>query len=175
MYWNDVSSRLGIGNINPQYTLDISGSLGSQSLYTQDIYLSGTHINANASEINILDGALISTSELNLLSGRSGTLLDSNNISSHAVTSITAGSGLSSTGTGPGSITLNIGAGNGISLLDNSIDISLASSGITSSRSSPSGLEITSGGLRMIGGCSNNEVLSWDNTSNVWKCSAPHL
>jgi len=43
----------------------------------------------------------------------------------------------------------------------------------TTNRSSNSGLEVTPDGLRLLGGCSNNEVLSWDNTSNVWKCSTP--
>lgn len=63
-------------------------------------------------ELNVLSGIdpLLSATELSLLVGRTGTLLDSNNVSSYAVTSISAGSGLSSTGTGPGSLTINIGS-----------------------------------------------------------------
>ena len=194
--------------------MDVNGSIRSNSVLTTNLYLSGTQVLADANEINILNGALLSTSELNvldgilastselnvlngilsstselnvlsgidpllsatelsLLVGRTGTLLDSNNISSYAVTSISAGSGLSSTGTGPGSLTINIGGGNGITVFDDSINVRLAGLETTTSKSSPSGLEITSNGLRMIGGCLGSEVLAWNSTSQTWECKNP--
>jgi len=58
-------------------------------------------------------GATISSSEFALLDGRSGTLVDSVNVGSYAVTTVTAGNGLTSGG-GPGAVTLNVGAGTGI-------------------------------------------------------------
>jgi hypothetical protein len=39
-------------------------------------------------------------------------------------------------------------------------------------RSSNSGLEASADGLRILGGCTTNEVLSWDDTSKLWACSS---
>ncbi|GIW60431.1 MAG: hypothetical protein KatS3mg087_1497 [Patescibacteria group bacterium] len=170
LWWDNANSRLGIGTSNPAYSLDVSGTINTQTLRTANLYLAGTQVTASASEINILDGALISTTELNLLSGRTGTLLDSNNVSSYAVTAVIAGSGLTG-GTGPGSTTLHVGAGNGIIVSADDITIDADTTGTTSSKSNNSGLEVTTSGLRMLGGCAANEVLAWDAANQVWKCS----
>ena len=69
-----VQGNVGIGTTLPQYTLDVNGSFNASTFY-----ISGTQVTANADELNILDGALINTTELNLLQERTGTLVDSNN------------------------------------------------------------------------------------------------
>ncbi|GIW60432.1 MAG: hypothetical protein KatS3mg087_1498 [Patescibacteria group bacterium] len=170
LWWDNANSRLGIGTSNPAYSLDVSGTINTQTLRTANLYLAGTQVTASASEINILDGALISTTELNLLSGRTGTLLDSNNVSSYAVTAVIAGSGLTG-GTGPGSTTLHVGAGNGIIVSADDITIDADTTGTTSSKSNNSGLEVTTSGLRMLGGCSNGEVLKWNSSTSIWYCA----
>ena len=182
LFWDDGSSYLGLGTTDPQYALDIIGTTQTTTLRTSNLYLSGTQITASASELNILDGALVSTSELNLLVGRSGTLIDTNNISSYAVTpadignysvtSIIAGSGLSQTSSGPGQVTLDIGAGNGILLNADSLSLQIATSGSFTSGSSFSGLELNSSGLSLLGGCSDDEVLAWDTDTQSWMCSS---
>ncbi|KKS28886.1 MAG: hypothetical protein UW13_C0012G0018, partial [candidate division WWE3 bacterium GW2011_GWA1_43_94] len=90
---------------------------------------------------------------------------------SYAVTAITAGSGLTG-GTGPGATTINIGAGNGLIVSADSIAIDSATTGLTAVTSSNSGIEVTADGIRLLGGCSLNQVLAWDNTSQTWKCSS---
>jgi len=71
-----------------------------------------------------------------------------------------------------GDLTLNIGSGNGISVLDDSISLNIVTSGSSSSRSSVSGLELSSRGLSLIQGCTNDEVISWDSTNGWWECSS---
>ncbi len=75
-------------------------------------------------------GGTLSTAELLLLDGRSGTLVDSNNVATYATTGVTAGSGLTGGGT-VGALTLNIGAGTGISVAADAIafDFTAALSG----------------------------------------------
>ncbi|KKS09951.1 MAG: hypothetical protein UU64_C0013G0017 [candidate division WWE3 bacterium GW2011_GWF2_41_45] len=147
-------------------TLLVNGTLNTNTLK-----IGGTAVTASATELNILDGATISTAELNLLTGRTGTILDSNNVSNYAITSLIAGSGLVG-GTGPGATTLHIGAGNGISIDADSIAIDVTTTGTTAVSSSNSGLEASADGLRLLGGCGSNQVLSWDATGMTWKCAS---
>lgn len=65
-----------------------------------------------------------------------------------------------------------VGAGNGISVAADSVAVGLTSTGTTGSTSSSSGLEFASGLLTLLKGCSDNELLTWDNTLDVWKCNS---
>ena len=49
----------------------------------------------------------------------------------------------------------------------------LAGTETTTSTSSPSGLEITASGLRMLAGCQGDQVLSWDSSTSTWECNYP--
>jgi len=160
VHWSDTNNRLGIGNTNPMYELDVVGTISTDTLRTGSLYLSGTEVVANAHEIN-------------MLSGRSGTLLDSLNAGSYVVTTITAGSGLSSSSTGPGSVNINVNAGYGLFVDEDSIGMRLSTGDSTTATSSNSGLEITSEGLRMLGGCSSEQVLAWNSTTFMWECADP--
>ena len=91
-FW--LNGKLGIGTTDPTYQLSVNGSLNTTSLY-----IGGVQVTSSAAELNILDGATLSTTELNLLDGRSGTLLDSVNVGTYATTGVTAGSGLTGGGT----------------------------------------------------------------------------
>jgi len=44
--------------------------------------------------------------------------------------------------------------------------------GTTSTTSSNSGLETTDEGVRMVGGCNDDQILKWDSTTNTWNCEA---
>ncbi|MBT6401812.1 MerR family transcriptional regulator, partial [candidate division WWE3 bacterium] len=105
-----LNANLGIGTTNPSYALDVNGDFNATTLY-----IGGVLVSSTPSELNILDGATISTTELNLLSSRTGTLVDSNNVSAHATTAVDSGAGLTGGG-GTGNLTVDVGAGSGISV-----------------------------------------------------------
>ncbi|MBT7349974.1 MerR family DNA-binding transcriptional regulator, partial [candidate division WWE3 bacterium] len=105
-----TNANLGIGTTNPVYALDVNGDFNTTSFY-----IGGVEVTSTPTELNILEGALISTTELNLLSGRTGVLVDSNNVAAYATTAVDSGSGLTGGGT-VGSLTVDVGAGSGISV-----------------------------------------------------------
>jgi hypothetical protein len=158
-----MDANVGIGTTAPGFTLDVNGNLN-----TQGFYIGGSQVTAIASELNILSGALISTSEINLLQGRSGTLVDSVNVATYATTGVTAGSGLTGGGT-VGVLTLGVGAGSGIAVNADNVAINLSTASTNNLTSSYSGLQVDADGLRLLSGCSVNEVLTWNGT--VWSCS----
>jgi len=49
--------------------------------------------------------------------------------------------------------------------------ITLATSGTSANTASNSGLELTSGELAMLRGCTDAQILKWNDTSEEWKCS----
>ena len=154
MTWNDTNNYLGIGTINPGYKLDVVGSANVGLLY-----ISGTQVQSSAYE-------------LNLLHGLTGALLDSSTIHLYATTGVNAGQGLIGGGT-TGVLTVDIGAGDGIVVNPDNISIDIITSGSTTSTASNSGLELTSDGLRLLGGCDNYEVLVWNEGSQLWECQSP--
>ncbi|TSC66665.1 MAG: hypothetical protein CEO21_134, partial [Microgenomates group bacterium Gr01-1014_80] len=68
-----------------------------------------------------------------------------------------------------------VSVGNGLSgggsSGDVTIDLDVATTSTTTTTSANSGLEATSGGLRLLGGCSDTQVLSWDAGNAIWECS----
>ncbi|GEM_PF-1444999 len=85
------------------------------------------------------------------------------------ITGVTAGSGVTGGGAS-GGVTVNVGAGNGITVNADDIAINLATSGTTGGSSSNSGLEVGSGGLSLLKGCSDNQILKWTDAGG-WACS----
>ncbi|HQG58474.1 MAG TPA: MerR family DNA-binding transcriptional regulator, partial [bacterium] len=149
---NILDARLGIGITNPYFDLDVAGSVN-----TEELYISGTQVQSSAVE-------------LNLLHNLPGVLLDSSIISLYATTGINAGQGLIGGGT-TGVLTLDVGVGDGIVVNSDNISLDVITSGSTANTSSNSGLELTSEGLRIIGGCSDDQVLSWNETTLTWECN----
>ncbi|MBP7822515.1 MAG: hypothetical protein KA034_01730, partial [Candidatus Moranbacteria bacterium] len=58
---------------------------------------------------------------------------------------------------------------NGIGSITLSLDV--ATTGTSATTSSNSGLETTGTGLRLLGGCINDQVLSWNTALEMWVCS----
>jgi fibronectin-binding autotransporter adhesin len=135
---------------------------------------SAVFIGANWDAALNLNGVLISSAELGLLDGRSGTLVDSANVASFATTALSAGSGLTGGGT-VGALTVNIGTGNGITVNADDIAVNLLTSADgTGASSSNSGLEfqgVSSNQLTMLQGCADGEILKWNDSTNSWGCS----
>ena len=115
-------------------------------------------------------GVTLESNELALLDARGGVLVDSINVGTYATTGVTAGSGLTGGGTN-GTLTLNIGAGNGITVNTDDIAVDATTTGTTTTLSSNSGIESTSAGIRLLGGCSSGQVLSWNTGGSVWECA----
>lgn len=67
---------------------------------------------------------------------------------------------------------LSVGAGDGILVNPDTISVDVATTGTTSTTASNSGLETTSGGVRVLGGCSNGQVLKWNTTTSQWECNS---
>ena len=155
---------VGIGLTSPGYQLDVAGSIN-----TTNLYIAGTRVTSTATELNKLSGVLSTSAELNLLSGRSGILVDTNNVISYATTGVTAGNGLTGGGES-GVLTLNVVAGSGITVNSDDISIDTATAGATTSTSSNSGLEVAADGVRLLGGCADDQILAWDAFSSTWRC-----
>ena len=74
------------------------------------------------------------------------------------MTSITNGNGISG----------GDGGSEGAAL---TITIDATTTGTTSTTYANSGLEVTAGGLRLLGGCSDGQILNWDATDVRWECA----
>ncbi|MEI9966635.1 MAG: hypothetical protein WDN67_03285 [Candidatus Moraniibacteriota bacterium] len=94
---------------------------------------------------------------------------------------VRGGTGLDASSASNGSIPIGNGSGFTLNTLDpaDGIDITnspglitigldVTTTGTTATAASNSGLETTPSGLRLIGGCSNDQVLAWNATSETW-------
>lgn len=92
---------------------------------------------------------------------------------------VTAGNGLVTGGAVSlgGTVTLDIGAGNGITVNANDIavDLTVATDALSSTTSTGSGLEVLASGVTLLQGCADNQVLRWGESSDVWSCSTTDL
>ncbi|MBP6912351.1 MAG: hypothetical protein KBB86_00260, partial [Candidatus Pacebacteria bacterium] len=97
------------------------------------------------------------------------------NTTGNYVASITAGTGLTGTVASEGSTpTLAVVSGNG-AIVANADDITLtvapSANALSSTTSSGSGMEVLSTGLALIQGCSDTQILKWNETTDTWDCS----
>ncbi|MBI2439304.1 MAG: hypothetical protein HYV45_01730, partial [Candidatus Moranbacteria bacterium] len=141
--WNDTTNVWECGS----FSSGISGS-GTSGHVT---YWSGSSSLASEAQLATSRGG----TGLDGSAASNGTLLIGNG-SGYTLATLTAGSGALSITNGSGSITLNVDA---------------TTSGTTATTSSNSGLEIASDGIRLLGGCSNDQVLAWNSASSIWTCS----
>lgn len=91
------------------------------------------------------------------------------------ITGVTAGTGATGGGAS-GDVTINVIGGNGITANADDLAIDLLDSADgTGSTSSNSGLEFGGSGsdeLGLLQGCSDGQVLTWNNGTNVWECTS---
>lgn len=78
------------------------------------------------------------------------------------MTGVTAGIGLTGGGTS-GTVTLDVGAGNGIQVTADDVSIKLASG---------AGLVADATGLSLLRSCTDSQLLKWNAAANTWACAA---
>jgi hypothetical protein len=165
-------------------TLDV-GDLGANATYT----LSGTSgtILTDANYTGTLDAVYVNVGESPAAADITGSFSGGLTVGANAVAlgtdttndyvaSITAGAGLTGDASGETSTpTLAVVSGNG-GIVANANDIALtvapSANGLSSTTSSGSGLEVLASGVALIQGCADTEILKWNETTDVWACSA---
>ena len=159
----DLSGGVLTGNI----TFNVSQTFGGASL-TEVGYAQGvtsniqTQIDAKANVSHAHSAADISSGVLALERGgtgisaapTNGQLLIGNG-SGYALGTVTASDGIAVT--------------NGSGTIAFAADV--ATSGTTATVASNSGLETTSQGIRMVGGCADEQVLAWNTSLGTWRCT----
>ncbi|MGB4965759.1 MAG: hypothetical protein WBO77_01470, partial [Microgenomates group bacterium] len=146
----DVSGNFGIGTTNPGYKLDVAGSANLSTGSTYKIngtdVLSGSTLGSGVTASSLTSVGTLT----NLGVGNSGSF----------------GGGIL-----VGGETLTDFTGNGVTLSSGALTVNLTSSGTTGSTSSNSGLEVGSGGLTLLKGCVDNQILKYTDASG-WACAA---
>jgi fibronectin-binding autotransporter adhesin len=84
-------------------------------------------------------------------------------------TTVLAGLGLNGSTTN-NVLTLGLNSGQTTKIVNNNLEVALSSGVVDSTVSSGSGLEATTSGLQLLGGCSPGQVLEW--TGSAWSCNS---
>ena len=151
----DITDGSNTQTVNPTETITFAAGTGLSVL------VSGPDTVTFSSDLE----DSIDTSEI-----EDGTILNAD-LANSSVT-ITSGDGLSGGGALSlgGTLTLDIGAGNGLTVNADDVEIDVATTGLTATTSSNSGLEVSGDGLRLLGGCSDGETLVWNSSAEQWEC-----
>jgi hypothetical protein len=80
------------------------------------------------------------------------------------------------TDTNAGGTVTSVGSGDGLTggpiTAAGALAVDVATTGTTSTTNANSGLEAGTDGLRLVGGCSANQILKWNAGSGVWECNS---
>ena len=148
----------------------LSLSSGSNFNINGNWFISGTQVNSTADEINALAGSGVDSVEYSVLDN--GVVLGTETNGNY-IQSIVAGSGLTGVNTSGEGVdaTINVGAGNGISVSADSLTVSIATQKNVTQSQSESGLEVDTDGLSLLTGCGQDQVLMYDSNNSLWKCA----
>jgi hypothetical protein len=169
-------TRSGTGTGGNPYTLGVATGGITSAMLLDGTILTGDISTGGVTSTNILDGTILLT-DLASSSVNSGTIVDGSVANADLVNSgitITAGNGLITGGAVAlgGTATLNIGAGNGITINADDVTVDATTTSTTAATSSNSGIESTATGIRLLGGCSDTQVLRWSAGTAVWSCGS---
>ena len=153
------------------------------SIANGDLTNSGVTVTAGT---GLSGGGLVALGGTVSVSSTLGVAIDSSEITDGTVTNtdlanssltVTAGNGLTDGGSISlgGSASLNIASANGgivVNANDIALTVAASADGISVTTSSGSGLEIASTGLALLQGCSDSQILKWNETSDTWGCAA---
>ena len=185
------AARIPIGNLisggaggggGGTYSFDITDTTNTETISDGDqvTFAAGTGVTVLVSSTDTVTytavlGASIETAEIGDDQVTGAKIADgevSNAKLANSSLTVTAGSGLTNGGVVSlgGSVTLDIGAGNGVVVNANDVGLDVITTGTTASIGSNSGLEVGSDGLRLLGGCADGEALVWNSTAEEWEC-----
>jgi hypothetical protein len=189
---NSTATEVAICNSAACDTINIGANADADTINIGDVANDTVSINGSTVAIATSDWNISTTGAITGVSfdangtGNSITNIESADIVDGTITNadlqnaaltVTAGNGLTNGGSVAlgASTTLNITSGNG-AIVVNADDISLtvapSANGLSASTSAGSGLEVLSSGLALLQGCANNEILKWNETSDVWACAS---
>jgi hypothetical protein len=162
-----------VGDLGANATYTLSGTSGT--ILTDANYsvtLDSIYVNAGESPAA---GDITGSFTAGLTVGANSVALGTDTTGDY-VASFTAGSGLTGNATGEGSIpTIDVVSANG-GIVVNAGDIALtivpSANALSATTSSGSGLEVLASGLTLLQGCADTEILKWNETTDVWACSA---
>ncbi|NTW27230.1 MAG: tail fiber domain-containing protein, partial [Candidatus Moranbacteria bacterium] len=166
LFWNNTSYRLGIGTATPSEILSVNGNVAISG----NIQINGTNPTYHTTVQGGAQTANITYTLPAAVAFTDGDVLKSDPAGNLSWGSVTGGAGAAGT---VRQITAGSGLLGGIITDTGTIAIDLLSgasgSGLISSNS---GLEIQNNHLTLLQGCANSQILSWDDTNNVWKCAS---
>ncbi len=157
----DAATTLNLGT-TAATVINVGGSSNTALTVTTD----GT----GDAEVVLPTGSISGTEILN------DTVVLGTDTAGNYVASFTAGGGLTGDTAGEGTTpTIAVVSGNGgivVNANDVALTVAPSADALSATTSSGSGLEIVSTGVALIQGCANNEILKWNETSDVWACSS---
>jgi hypothetical protein len=170
-----ITAILADGGINTTLgdglDLVLDADSGAVDLANSGLYTAGTSRLTNAGALENITGLDVISGTVALPAGEIG-----NAELANSSLTVTAGGGLTDGGLVSlgGSTTLNIGAGSGITVnADNvTVDLTAATDALSATTSSGSGLEVLASGLTLLQGCSDSQILKWNETTDSWDCAA---
>ncbi|KKT71432.1 MAG: hypothetical protein UW68_C0067G0002 [Candidatus Collierbacteria bacterium GW2011_GWB1_44_6] len=152
IYVDSITQEIGIGDEATTKIIEIGGSDadGADSI---EIATEGT-----------------SADSISVGNGNAGTIVE---ITGGNDWSVSAAGALTLASLTRGTDTITDFTGNGLSLSTGAITVNVptATDGLSATTSSGSGLEVLSAGLAMLQGCSTNQILKWNETTDLWACA----
>ncbi len=150
--------------------LDV-GDLGADATYT----FSGTSgtVLTDANYATSLDSIYVNVGESPTAGDISGSFTAGLTIAANSValTTDTTGNYVANVTAGNGGVSIGSSAGEGWTPTV-SVIVAPSADALSSTTSSGSGLEVLSSGIALLQGCANNEVLKWNESSDIWACAA---
>jgi surface adhesion protein len=171
------------------YTVTLSAASGQTVTVaygtTGGTATSGVDFTATCGTLTFAPGATVATFAVPITNDSTFEGSETFSVSLSTPTNATIGTGVNGSTAANGSLLIGNGSGyslatltpgsNAVTVLNGSgtitLDVDVDTSGTTATSFANSGLEKTVQGLRLIGGCADEQVLAWSSVNGRWECS----